>query len=197
MSRWTLVRHAESTANAARCLSGHQDVPLSKAGHRQALALAEALSDDAFDRVIGSDLLRVRQTADPVLARHNLTPLWLPELRERDFGTWSGRSIDEARRTLEFPDWREAVLTWDQAPPDGETWQELSVRVLTALAMLDAPGHTLVVTHGGVIRMLCGLLEGEAKSRIPLRKVDNTEVVRLELTVGTWLRVLQRVDGLA
>ena len=43
------------------------DPPLTELGHRQAAALAAAMTNEALDEVLVSPLLRARETAAPVL----------------------------------------------------------------------------------------------------------------------------------
>ena len=52
------VRHGESEANRDRVFSGRRDSPLTERGRQQAVALADALEDVAFDRVVATPLSR-------------------------------------------------------------------------------------------------------------------------------------------
>ena len=61
-----LIRHAESTWNAARRWQGWGDPPLSERGLEQAEALARALAGEAIDALFTSDLQRAAQTAAPL-----------------------------------------------------------------------------------------------------------------------------------
>ena len=64
----TLVRHGETDWNRVHRFQGQLDVPLNATGLLQAAPLAERLADEPFDLIVSSDLMRVRQTAAPLLA---------------------------------------------------------------------------------------------------------------------------------
>ena len=87
-----LVRHGETHSNRERRFQGQLDVPLSPAGHEQAVALGRWLADRParFDALYSSDLRRAAQTAETVGAHLGLTPILTPALREIDCGEWQG-----------------------------------------------------------------------------------------------------------
>jgi phosphoserine phosphatase len=150
-----LARHGQSDWNAERRWQGHADRPLSERGRLQAEALAERLAEVDLDAVYSSDLRRTRETAAVIAERKGLEVLELPELREVDVGSWSGLTRDEARER--FPEayerWRDGGPGWT----DGETYEEMTARVLDAvwkIARSHADGHVLVVSHGGPIRAI-------------------------------------------
>jgi alpha-ribazole phosphatase len=71
-------------------------------------------------------------------------------LAEMDFGAWEGRPWDEVPRA-ELDAWAADVAGY--APPGGESPRQLQERVLEFVAGL-AVGEAVLVTHGGVIRVL-------------------------------------------
>lgn len=152
-----LVRHAESTWNAAGRWQGQGDPPLSGGGRRQARRLARACSGVAIQRILTSDLARAAETAVILGDALSLEPDVDPRLRERDLGAWTGRSGAEiaARWPAELARLRAGDPTL--RPGGGETLGELRERVAKALDDLAAsgrPGRLLVVSHLGVIRLL-------------------------------------------
>jgi broad specificity phosphatase PhoE len=77
----------------------------------------------------------------------------VPALREVDVGSWSGLTRDDAQERYPeaFARWLEGGAGWS----DGETYEEMSERVLGAIAEIVAQhtdGRILVVSHGGPIR---------------------------------------------
>jgi probable phosphoglycerate mutase len=77
----------------------------------------------------------------------------LSDLREVNVGSWSGLTRAEAEDL--FPDafrrWTEGGEGWD----DGETYEQLSERVVGAVLAIAARhphGRVLLVAHGGSIR---------------------------------------------
>lgn len=145
------MRHGESEGNAARIFTGHLDSPLTEAGRRQALAVADALASVTVDLVVSSDLSRARDTAQAIAARHGLAVETYPELREIDLGEMAGRSFVDARA---HPSWNEdGFVEW----PGGESLDAVFDRAFGVInRIIEAhPGKTIVVVgHGGVTRIL-------------------------------------------
>ena len=169
-----LARHGETDWNAARRVQGHTDVPLNERGREQARALAEELHDEPLDAVYASDLLRAHETARIVAERKGLDVIVLPELRERDFGTWEG--LTDVEVLDRFPQARTG--TWG----DAETREELSHRILLALERIaDAhpDGRVLVVAHGGPLRAVL-----RAAGADPAQEIVNCHVARLAVGGG-------------
>jgi 2,3-bisphosphoglycerate-dependent phosphoglycerate mutase len=148
-----LARHGESDWNHTKRWQGHADRPLTDAGRAQSRELAERLAETELDAVYSSDLQRARETAEIVAESKGLEVRVLPDLREVDVGSWSGLTRAEAEQ--QFPDaysrWVAGGEGWD----DGETYEQLSRRVLRGIQTIAAehPGdRVLVVAHGGSIR---------------------------------------------
>jgi len=171
-----IARHGESVWNAKRRIQGQRDVALSERGVRQAEALARRLTGERLDVVFASDLQRARNTAAAVAALQPLLrePVRVrAELRERSFGSWEGHTAEEARVFRErlgvTTDGTESgagqVTTtpdWWEGPPDGETFLEMTDRMLGAWAevaeVLESGATVLIVGHAASLRaLLCGL----------------------------------------
>lgn len=153
MTTILLARHGESDWNRAKRWQGFADRPLTDLGREQAVALAKRLGDTELDAVYSSDLQRARDTAEIVARSKGLRVETTPDLREVDVGSWSGLTRAEAE--ARFPDayarWLQGGEGWD----DGETYEEMSRRVVAAIVRVAAQhpnGSVLVVAHGGSIR---------------------------------------------
>lgn len=138
-----LVRHGAVDSNGC-CYGQRHDVALSALGHVQAKAAADRLR--GATRVVTSPALRATTTA----AAFGGTPVVDVRWAERDFGRWEARPWDEC--------WAEApqALAGIDAyvaftPPDAEPLEAVATRVASALDELDE--STVVVTHGGPIRL--------------------------------------------
>jgi ribonuclease H / adenosylcobalamin/alpha-ribazole phosphatase len=159
--RLLLVRHGQSTWNAEHRWQGWADPPLSPAGIAQASAAAQSLArgDHGIVAVASSDLERARHTAELLAGPLGITTVTTERrLRERDVGDWSGHTAAEIEQR-----WPGMVAAWRRGevpnPPNGERDDALLMRVLAGLAAVaplagDAGGALLVITHGGVIRIL-------------------------------------------
>ena len=156
MARLLLLRHGQSTWNAEGRWQGWADPPLSPLGEAQARAAALRLVDHGLEAVVSSDLERARQTAVILAAGLELGGVRCDQaLRERDVGEWSSLTAEqiEERWPGALSRWREGRL---RHPPGGEPDDAMATRVFTVLDKLAARevAALLVVTHGGVIRLV-------------------------------------------
>lgn len=176
---------------------GQQDIPLDEEGHRQAEALADTFQAVPLQRVLCSDLLRTRQTASPLAARHGIELELDPRLREINYGELEGTAPCDWP-TL-FP---ELMKTWnfssiDQAPPGGESRGELIQRCSAVLEeLLDQEAHHIaIITHGGVVMGLLSWVifqsvQEPTRHSLGLFKVHNASITTLSCKNGRW-----RVEG--
>lgn len=152
-----IVRHVETTWNAARRKQGQSDSPPTAVGIRQAQALAVRLAEETFSIIYSSDSGRARVTAEIVAAKTKHSIKLQIGLRERSFGIFEGLTDDEAR--LQFPLEHNLLATAgaDYQIPNGESTAEFHRRAVNCLSQI-ARRHTgekiVVVTHGGVLDQL-------------------------------------------
>lgn len=195
MVTYCLVRHGQSTANADRRLAGWDDVPLTPEGRRQARELGRMLRGRPFDLVLVSDLRRAVHTAELVLAEWSgARPAVRVDrgLRERDLGRWQGAALDDLRARGEA----HRLTGWTTAPPRGESLRDLACRVLATLDRWwdDGAESVLLVAHGGVIRVVTGLLDGLEPAAIGERKIPNARPMIREVAPGTWRRLMEGLE---
>ena len=171
------MRHGESVANYEGWLSGFVDVPLTAKGVEQAASVADKLESVDITRIFSSDLIRAKDTARAVAEVKGLEIVSDFALRERSLGDWAHRKYSEVQAT----GGGDRLISWLDAPPNGESLSVLAARVMPFLGSLcPSPGVTLVVAHGGVIRVICGLLDGVDKDLIGKNKIPNaTPIVRV------------------
>lgn len=156
--RLLIARHGQTAWNVQGKAQGHSDIPLDETGEAQARALAVALEGQSIERVVSSDLLRARQTAEAVAGPLGLTVETRHDLRERSFGEWEGRHYTEVIALLD-------ALPGDRLharAPGGESFTDLWERVGPAVEELRASDRTtLVVCHGALkATLLARLLDG-------------------------------------
>lgn len=157
--RLDLLRHGETERGGG--FRGSLDDALTDTGWAQMRQAVSGLAD--WDALVSSPLQRCARFADELALTHGL-PLQLePGLQELHFGAWEGRSAAELMVDSE----RELGLFWNDpytfTPPEGEPLVRFEARVLTALARLQAQHagkHLLLVTHGGVMRLLLARARG-------------------------------------
>ena len=189
-----LVRHGETDWNRARRIQGHSDPELNAHGREQARALADRLAGTRIDAIYASDLRRARETAEIIAARLELPVVVDAYLRELDFGSWEGYTVEELRERE--PDgitrW---LATGEAAWHGGETHGDLLRRVragVARLADMHAGGQILLVAHGGPVRAL--LMEADGRDFVTERRdyprIENCELSRIAVEDGR----LRRLD---
>lgn len=163
------IRHGQTDWNAALRFQGQQDIPLNETGQQQAkrngVALAQHLPDPSAFVLHCSPMTRTRQTLDLAMqAAGWQDSAWAKavrfddRLKELTFGDWEGWTLEEIRdREPELYAQREADK-WQACPPNGESYAMLHKRIHDWYAELSGP--TVVVAHGGVMRVIRHILEG-------------------------------------
>ncbi len=152
-----LLRHGESTANAAGLLVGRADPELTAAGERQAAALGRALRDRGrpVARLVTSPLRRARATAAALDL--DLEAEVDERFVEIDYGEHDGRPLTDVPAEI----WTQWRADPGYTPAGGESLADLQARVDGALAELfahDAEGarrreaDVVVVSHVSPIK---------------------------------------------
>lgn len=184
-SRLLLVRHAESTWNAAHRIQGQLDPPLSERGFTQADALAERLRGRRLAGFYSSDLCRTWQTAEPIAQAVGMQPEPLAGLREVALGEWEGKTREELM--AEYP---EEWAAWTREPswdivPGGEGAAAFASRVAATLAEIrqrHPEGDVLCVTHGGVIQVALANLVGRSSNGLFPFVIGNASLTVIQRT---------------
>ncbi len=162
--RLVVVRHGQTSDNAAGIYQGHRDSPLSTLGREQATRAAAALAAYRPRFVVSSDLQRAHDTATAVAAACDRPVRLDPRLREVDVGEWQGRSTVQVRES--HPELVAAMGRGEDVRrgATGETVAELAVRVGAALeeaaAGLEPAEVAVVVGHGVSTRAGVAALTG-------------------------------------
>ena len=155
ITRFGLLRHAETEWNKQKRIQGHSDSPLTAGGKASADQWGSILKTLPINQILSSDLGRVIETAKTINRHLKLPIVEEKRLREQYWGQWEGLSIPEIENTEEFIKGKSAG--WEFRPLDGESRLEVWRRSHEALiqAADTWSGDTvLVVTHEGVIRCL-------------------------------------------
>jgi probable phosphoglycerate mutase len=149
-----MVRHGQ-TPTTGKLLPGRAPgLHLADVGRQQAERAGERIAELAkVDAIYTSPMERARETAAPIGQAVGLRPKVVKGLVECDFGDWTGA---ELKKLMKLPEWR----TVQKAPstfrfPNGESFTEMQVRMVTALDTLRAqhPGGLIVcVSHADTIK---------------------------------------------
>jgi alpha-ribazole phosphatase len=173
-----LLRHGDTGQCGYR---GQLDDRLSALGWSQVRA---AVAGHAWDRVVSSPLQRCAAFARE-LAEQRRIPLTLDQrLSEYHFGDWQGVPIETlAKRDIHVLEcfWNDPLM---HPPPGSEGMSAFRSRTCAALddvAACTGAARVLVVTHGGVIRILRCVVEQR-----PLRDMAGIEVPNASLHRLAW-----------
>ena len=193
MTTILLARHGETDWNREGRFQGWADPPLNATGRAQAVDLSVALMAEELAAVYSSPLRRAYETAEVVAASRGLAPATVEALREVDVGSWSGLTREEIE--LQFPDQYARWLDYGQGWDDGETYETMAERVVTAVLALAAAHDSeriLAVTHGGPMRAISAFADrvsyAESRRRSPV--VGNTAILEFAIEAGA----LRRLD---
>jgi len=183
------IRHAETDWNSEQRMQGQLDLPLNALGEAQADALGGYFRRDLAYALYSSDLLRARQTAQPVAAALRLTMRLLPALRERHFGRCEGLTLAEAG--ARYPGDARAFASGDPdyAPAGGESRRQHQLRILACIESLagDHRGQTVfVVTHGGVLDVIYRFARGLPDDAPRDYPIPNTGINWVVVDGGEW-----------
>lgn len=186
------IRHGQTDWNAESRIQGRIDVPINGKGREQARRnggiLAEVIPDAAEFDFFASPMLRTRQTMEIIRETMGLATDGFgtdERLMEISFGTWGGKiwtdiAVSEPEAFAE----RQADI-WNWIAPEGESYAQLYARIRAFFEELTRP--SVVVSHGGVMRCLRGLVldlpfEGMVRLDVPQDKV-----LKIEAGTLTWL----------
>ncbi|MBZ9934762.1 histidine phosphatase family protein [Mesorhizobium sp. BR1-1-16] len=192
MPRIVFIRHGETDWNAEGRFQGQMDIPLNQRGRAQARRNGEALMAHMPEAVdfdfVSSPLARTRETMEIVRGAMGLDPAAYhlePILKEITFGHWEGYTASELDAL--WPDRvaaREADK-WGFTPPFGESYLDLSIRIGAWLDTLE--NDTVAVSHGGVCRVLQGLLVAVDPQDVTMLNIRQDRVMVWDGTEVIWI----------
>ncbi len=185
-------RHGRTSWNAQHRLQGQCDIALDDVGRAEARGngrlLAGLIGSGGGYAFVASPLIRARETMELIRAEMGLPPAEYecdPRLKEVRFGDWEGREYLELSR--QCPDLLAARQQdpWNFVPPGGESYAEMSGRIEAWLASVDQ--DTLMVAHGGVLRILQVLLGDAPTGRILEMPAPQDRIMRVQNGHIKWL----------
>ncbi|WP_065260435.1 alpha-ribazole phosphatase family protein [Pseudomonas bananamidigenes] len=182
--RLDLLRHGETELGGG--LRGSLDDALTEQGWAQ---MREAvIGQGPWHRLVSSPLQRCARFAEELGRQLSLPVSQDKDLQELHFGSWEGQSAAALMET----DAEALGLFWADpygfTPPRGEPVAEFSARVLAAITRLHAAHageRLLLVSHGGVMRLLLARARG-----LPREQLLNVEVAH-----GALFSLVVEADG--
>ncbi|KHN67551.1 fructose-2,6-bisphosphatase [Acinetobacter calcoaceticus] len=156
-----LLRHGET--QFSHTLRGHLDDELTAKGWQQMQSTIEQVANQPWDVIVSSSLKRCACFAEQLAEQKELPLVLSPDLKEMYFGDWEGVSTQQIYETspeLLANFWQKPS---QYCPPGAETLMQFQMRILKGFQDLlenmqkQNWQHALVVTHGGVIKLLACL----------------------------------------
>ena len=175
-----LIRHAEVEARFQKVFGGRMDMDISTRGLEQARMLADYLRHRRLDAAYASPMKRVQQTLVPFLQNGSPKPAILSDLREVDFGDWTGYGWAEVHEKFGTSAYEWLNCLERGSIPNAEPMATYRGRVEPCLKQIVERhrGESVAVfCHGGVIRMMLSLLLD-----IPFPKTDSFEIAYASVT---------------
>ena len=189
--RILLVRHGVTEWNREGRWQGQLDPPLSDSGRREAIRVARRVSGDPQlrpARIVSSTLARALETAHVIGTEIGVPVEGDPRLMEIGAGEWEGRTHAE----LETDD-ADRYLAWRATggigqPPGGEPTEAATRRVVELLGEMEAAdgGTTMLVSHGGTLRIVARVLFDLGGERTRALDVDNASISVAARIGGGW-----------
>lgn len=180
-----LVRHGRSSANSAGVLAGRAEgVHLDEVGRAQAESLVEKFQGAPITHIVGSPMVRCRETAEALCIDRRLGYTVREELNEVEYGLWSGRKLSELS---EEPLWsaiqkRPTSVTF----PGGEAMADLFERTTSFVEAMRSHAEEDVVvafSHGDVIKAIISHAYAIPADEFQRIMVDPASVSILRLTL--------------
>lgn len=152
-----VVRHGETNFNKNGKYLGKADIPLNAVGIAQAKHLAEEASGLNIEVIYSSPLKRAIETVGFIRQKNNCKIIIDNHFIERSLGVYEGLNKDEAKN--KYPDLyaRNITRIFNDAPPNGETINEVIKRVFIGVDEIKKQNNfsnVLISTHGFVTKVI-------------------------------------------
>lgn len=151
--RLSIFRHGRTEANDKGIYIGKTDYSLSETGRQELIEKTDEFIYPKVQRVYSSPLKRCIETSEILFPEREM--ITVNDLRELDFGDFEGKSVDELINREDYKKWLKGGV--ENTPPNGESIQDMTLRIFTALnqiilnMMSEDFTHCAVITHSGII----------------------------------------------
>ena len=202
-----MVRHAQSESNQAKFYAAATNVNITELGILQAEETAAFLREYSIDRAYSSPMVRVIQTAKPIIRGRGLELELVPNLREIDGGVWEGLSYREIETCYHHERWLWYHDFINCICPGGDSVYQLYARVKSAFESIieENWGKTvLVASHATPIRLMLTRFMGlpiECSNDVPWPENASVTIVdcygndRFDLVLSAYDEHLKKING--
>jgi broad specificity phosphatase PhoE len=147
------MRHGQTDANLGGQIQGQNDVPLNDTGRAQATMALGKIVPLGIKRIVSSDLSRAAETAGIIASQLNITVEYDPRLREYNFGDLG--KMQPGQIGLDII----GVLLSTPQKINAEPIPDMFARISSFLNEIDKNQNTLIVSHGGTMRVMMYYLQ--------------------------------------
>lgn len=153
MRKIVIIQHCQSEHHVNGLTGGWTDTGLTELGRQQAERVGQRLKEDLLDpsdyKLLSSDLLRTKETAEYVAKYLNKDIIFYPGLREINNGVAVGKTREWAKANMiprERPGFYLDHREWEQ----GESWREFARRIYQTMDEIyqRTDQNLIIVTHG-------------------------------------------------
>ena len=187
-----VIRHGQTEWNAQTRMQGQRNIPLNDIGRAQARAygriLSAAVKNAADFDFVSSPLGRARETMALIRTELGMPPddyRLDPRLKEVKFGDWEGRTRAGLNKDAPHLLAERDAAGWNFCPPNGESYAQMSNRVADWLSAICT--NTIMVAHGGVIRILQVLITNAPRRRGPNLPAPQDKIMRIKDNRIEWI----------
>ncbi len=154
------IRHGESVGNRDGLICGTHDSPLTETGRIQADLAGKFLKTAAIDRIVSSDLLRAKETAEIINGHIDVPLSFDSRIRERACGIFDGKQYSEVKDNQH---WSPFLERYDYKVEGGESLDEVfkrSTGFLKDLVNENSGERILLSSHGGILWVMVPFVLG-------------------------------------
>lgn len=169
------TRHGQTIWNVENKICGVTDIPLTKLGHNQAIALGQqiACQHNQIDEILCSPLCRASETARHISEVAGIPMRVEPRLIEQNFGRYEAT----ARDGIEF---QMAKAGFINHFGGGESMLQLAQRIYNLLDDIkndpDDKSY-LLVAHNGIARVVQSYFQDMTNEEYAQFGIDNCEIL--------------------
>lgn len=176
MAKLVLVRHSLSEYNARGIWTGWADPDLTPKGIEDAKKSGESLKGIRFDLAFIAPFKRNRETIlqiKNVLGQENLKEIESNEIRERNYGVFTGKNKWEVKKEIGDEEFQKLRRGWDYPIEKGESLKQVFERFIPyykeqIVPLLKQGRNILIVSSGNALRTLVKYLENISDEDISL-----------------------------
>lgn len=187
MTKLILVRHALTTDNQDKKLSGHIDSKVSELGKKQIKQLTNYLENIDIDKIYTTTSSRTKDTVKNVANKKKIKIIEKEALKEISFGDFEGITFDDIKNN--YPEEFNSMIKngYKYKYPNGESLIDSFIRVsqeIDNILEMDKNKTILICSHGGTIRNIVSYLVCKNYENHWNFKIDNASVTILEIEDG-------------